>query len=311
MEEKEKERLSQYIFFRNAVGVHLGVATVIVAKPFWVNKLKSEAPKNWDLFYKTHANKFFKDRNWTTIEFEELVNFILDDNEEEEETNNSSTKVLLEVGCGVGNFLWPLLSKSSHTKFHCFDFSKRAIDILKSHPDYQPSRVNAFVFDLTSSVPSLSTKLNQTPPEFNQTESIPTLISSLVDLISCIFVLSAIPPEKHRSSIQSLIDVLKPGGTILFRDYALHDAAQLRFHQRPSASYSSIPALLSNNSSFYKRSDGTFSYFFSLNEVKDLFSFPILDCIECDINQRQTLNRKEGLEISRKFVQARFRKNKK
>jgi methyltransferase-like protein 6 len=27
---------------------------------FWVNKYKKEAAKNWDIFYKRHATKFFK-----------------------------------------------------------------------------------------------------------------------------------------------------------------------------------------------------------------------------------------------------------
>lgn len=35
-------------------------------------KLEKEAQKNWDLFYKRNATKFFKDRHWTKREFEEL-----------------------------------------------------------------------------------------------------------------------------------------------------------------------------------------------------------------------------------------------
>lgn len=40
--------------------------------PFWINKYKKEAAKNWDLFYKRNTTKFFKDRHWTDREFEEL-----------------------------------------------------------------------------------------------------------------------------------------------------------------------------------------------------------------------------------------------
>ncbi len=39
---------------------------------FKQNKLEQEAKKNWDLFYKRNTTKFFKDRHWTTREFEEL-----------------------------------------------------------------------------------------------------------------------------------------------------------------------------------------------------------------------------------------------
>lgn len=35
-------------------------------------KLEKEAQKNWDLFYKRNTTNFFKDRHWTTREFEEL-----------------------------------------------------------------------------------------------------------------------------------------------------------------------------------------------------------------------------------------------
>lgn len=36
-------------------------------------KLEKEAVKNWDLFYKRNSTNFFKDRHWTTREFQELL----------------------------------------------------------------------------------------------------------------------------------------------------------------------------------------------------------------------------------------------
>jgi hypothetical protein len=36
-------------------------------------KLETEAKKSWDLFYKRNQTKFFKDRHWTTREFQELL----------------------------------------------------------------------------------------------------------------------------------------------------------------------------------------------------------------------------------------------
>lgn len=39
---------------------------------FKQQKLEDEAQKNWDLFYKRNSTNFFKNRHWTTREFEEL-----------------------------------------------------------------------------------------------------------------------------------------------------------------------------------------------------------------------------------------------
>ena len=59
---------------------------------FRAEKFQRETKRHWDLFYKRNETRFFKDRHWTTREFQELAN----DKEE------GSDKVLLEVGCGVG-----------------------------------------------------------------------------------------------------------------------------------------------------------------------------------------------------------------
>lgn len=44
----------------------------VLVSDFKQIKLEKEAQKNWDLFYKRNATNFFKDRHWTTREFEEL-----------------------------------------------------------------------------------------------------------------------------------------------------------------------------------------------------------------------------------------------
>ena len=43
-----------------------------LVSPFKQDKLEREAQRNWDLFYKRNSTKFFKDRHWTTREFQEL-----------------------------------------------------------------------------------------------------------------------------------------------------------------------------------------------------------------------------------------------
>lgn len=49
---------------------------------------------------------------------------------------------VLEVGCGVGNTVFPLLEYNSNKNFHVYacDFSSNAIEILKEHEGYNPQR---------------------------------------------------------------------------------------------------------------------------------------------------------------------------
>ncbi|MEE6466223.1 hypothetical protein FKM82_006879 [Ascaphus truei] len=85
-------------------------------------KLEREAQRNWDLFYKRNSTNFFKDRHWTTREFEELKAC-------REFENQSLT--ILEAGCGVGNCLFPLLEEDPGFFLYACDFSPRAVDFVK------------------------------------------------------------------------------------------------------------------------------------------------------------------------------------
>jgi methyltransferase-like protein 6 len=67
-----------------------------------------------------------------------------------------------------------------------------------------------------------------------------------VDIVTMIFVLSAINPDKFSNCVSNLYTALKLGGSVLFRDYGLHYMAQLPF--KPGH-------LISEN--FYVRQDGT------------------------------------------------------
>ncbi|XP_044148914.1 tRNA N(3)-methylcytidine methyltransferase METTL6 isoform X2 [Bufo gargarizans] len=95
---------------------------VTLVSEFKQLKLEKEAQKNWDLFYKRNSTNFFKDRHWTTREFEELKAC--------REFENQRL-VMLEAGCGVGNCLFPLLEEDPHLFVYACDFSPRAIQFVK------------------------------------------------------------------------------------------------------------------------------------------------------------------------------------
>lgn len=85
--------------------------------PFMAGKLENEARKNWDRFYKRNETKFFKDRQWTLQEFDEIL--------------RKKDPILMEVGCGCGNFIFPMLEKVPELRVLACDFSPRAVDFVR------------------------------------------------------------------------------------------------------------------------------------------------------------------------------------
>lgn len=237
---------------------------------FKQQKLEKEAQKNWDLFYKRNSTNFFKDRHWTTREFEELRAC---------REYEGQKLTLLEAGCGVGNCLFPLLEEDLNIFAYACDFSPRAIDYIKQNPLYNTERCKVFQCDLTR-----DDLLHHIPPES-------------VDAVTLIFVLSAIHPEKMRLVLLNVYKVLKPGRSVLFRDYGLHDHAMLRFK---------AGSKLGEN--FYVRQDGTRAYFFTDEFLAQLFVDAGYEEVANEYVFRETVNKKEGLRVPRVFLQSKFQK---
>ncbi|KAI4316505.1 hypothetical protein L6164_024485 [Bauhinia variegata] len=234
--------------------------------PFWRDKYEREAKRHWDVFYKRHQDRFFKDRHYLDKEWGNYF-------------SGAEKMVILEVGCGAGNTIFPLITSYPDAFVYACDFSPRAIELVKTHKDFKESQVKAFTSDLT--VDDLSKEI----PPFS------------VDIVTMIFVLSAVSPEKMHLVLQNIRKVLKPNGHVLFRDYATGDLAQERFSGKDQK--------ISDN--FYVRGDGTRAYYFSNEFLTNLFKENGFDVEEHDVYCKQVENRSRELVMNRRWVHAVFR----
>ncbi|CDO68799.1 hypothetical protein BN946_scf184805.g8 [Trametes cinnabarina] len=156
--------------------------------------------------------------------------------------------VVAEIGCGAGNAVFPLLeaNKNPHLTLKAYDYSSHAVKLVQNNPLYLSpplGTIEAAVWDLTSS------------------ELPPGLEPGSVDIITLVFVMSALHPREWANAVSNTHKLLKPGGLVLMRDYGRYDLTQLRFKGG---------RLLDDN--FYIRGDKTRVYFFELDELALLWT---------------------------------------
>ncbi|XAR67598.1 tRNA(Thr) (cytosine(32)-N(3))-methyltransferase [Bertholletia excelsa] len=224
----------------------------------------------WDKFYKRHSNNFFKDRHYLTKDWGQ---YFRDDG-----TESTNRKVVLEVGCGAGNSIFPLLATYPKLFVHACDFAAHAISLVQSHVDFNEDQVNAFVCDVANG--DLCDKI----------------MPSSVDVVTLIFMLSAVCPAKMPLILQNIRKVLKPNGCILLRDYAVGDYAQVELHKRNRM-------IIEN---FYIRGDGTCAFYFSEESLSTLFANSGFSIIDMDIYSRQIRNHSRNVNMSRRWIRATF-----
>jgi tRNAThr (cytosine32-N3)-methyltransferase len=215
----------------------------------------------WDEFYRKNGVAFFKDRKWLMAEYKK-------------ELTTQAKLQVMEFGCGVGNSIRPLLNDTNHY-ITGVDYSKEAIDLIKNDPEFNNQRLNVFTWDITT--------------------QIPLHLSGSMDIILCIFVLSALHPASWEKVVDNIYDLLKPGGIVLFRDYGRYDLTQLRFKSQ---------RWLDDN--FYVRGDGTRVYFFTNEELDKMFNK--FDIIQNHADNRLLINRKKMLKMYRIWMQGKFKK---
>ncbi|KAF8141437.1 S-adenosyl-L-methionine-dependent methyltransferase [Boletus edulis] len=207
-------------------------------------KYNSKPAKYWDTFYKTNADNFFRDRKWLHLEFPELLAAA------EPEAGEIT---ICEIGCGAGNAAFPLLSanKNPRLTIRAYDYSSHAIKLVQASILNNPLYANPPIGSIQAAVWDLTSE-STLPPDVEP---------ETVDIVLCVFVLSALHPNEWGKGIANIHRMLKPNGIVLVRDYGRYDLTQLRFKSE---------RLLDDN--LYIRGDKTRVYFFELDELALMFT---------------------------------------
>uniref|UniRef100_A0A061RNX5 Methyltransferase family protein n=1 Tax=Tetraselmis sp. GSL018 TaxID=582737 RepID=A0A061RNX5_9CHLO len=222
----------------------------------------------WEDFHSAHSTaRFFKEKRYLVLEFPVLVDQLL-------------TKHVLEIGSGCGSSLLPVLRENPAASATACDVSETALQLLRDAADRAgicPSRL----FAADAAAPEALARMQQLR----------------ADACLLVFTLSAVPPGSMRAVLTAAHAALRPGGLLLFRDYALYDMSQLRF-----------PPEQRVGERLYRRLDGTLSYYFTAEDLTARAEEVGFRTVEASYACVRVRNRRKGLEMDRAFVHGVFKK---
>jgi methyltransferase-like protein 6 len=259
----------------------------------------ADAVEPWERFYLAHSKSgakghdvaAFKDRHYLRKVFSELV----DDEaraapetfrpalvpEDLGDVDDAHSIDVMELGCGVGNSVFPLLRANLNMRVVAVDCSQTAIASLKANPEFDSRRLRTAVVD-ASKVDSLKGFVED----------------ASLDAVTAVFFFSALTEDGLRNATAEIARTLRSGGILLFRDYARGDVKE-------NEESEFVPGSKAGDERTYRRSDGTLAVFFEEDELANVFDeFGLKG--ECEIVEHVITNRKLGISMTRKFVQGRF-----
>lgn len=264
----------------------------------WQQRYKADGKAYWDQFYREKTTNFFKDRHYLREELSELMppEIAADprswvDNAPALTASAASapSAVLLELGCAVGNGVLPLLRAAPGLFAYACDLSPVAVDLLREKPEYACGRCAAFACDITRGPGE------QPTDEHHALED--EVPGGSVDFATLIFVLSAIDPELHAGVLGRVFTSLRPGGSVMVRDYGRGDLAQVRFGAGHWL-----------GGDLYVRGDGTLAYFFTEEGLRKVCEAVGFETLECEYRRNDIVNRARDIQMPRIWVQGKFRR---
>lgn len=274
----------------------------------------------WERFYAKHDAKFFKPRHFILSAFPSIATAGA--------AAGAAGKAYRVLECGAGNAsnVLPLLQRLPSAHVYATDIAQSALQAMMAHPvmaEYS-GRVTAFQYDIVSrsyapvqpkasgsrsgvsggsggkgegagSAAAATSDADAEAADAAEATpfTLPSALAGGMDAAFLTFVLSAIHPKDHAAAVTTVAGSLRPGGYLAFRDYGLYDLAQLR-----------AGAANRLTDKLHVRGDGTLSYYFEPEEVRELLTSAGLTVLECSYATIRNVNKAKGLEMRRVFLHA-------
>ena len=274
-----------------------------------------EGARSWERFYRSHVGKAndpnakpiraFKDRHYLRREFAELMPPAIRADPKAHtppldptalpppDVDSPNHKVVLELGCGVGNSAFPMMRANPDMYVHACDCSETAVANLMASPEYDERRCDAFVADLAAGASPLSHRI----------------ADGTCDAVTGVFFFSALDAKTFGAVAAECERVLKPGGCVLFRDYCLDDVKNKNGEGSGDESDGrGFEPGKKIGDGTYVRPDGTLAVFLDEARVEASFREAGLNG-KCRVVTHEVVNRKLDVRITRSFVQGRFEKS--
>lgn len=191
------------------------------------------------------------------------------------------TTHVVELGCGSGASLLPILRANTHCHVTGTDISRTSLQhffAAAQREGIAPDRIHTFPADAASSL------------------ELPRMTTLAADICLIVFTLSALTPAQQSNMMHNAHACLIPGGHLMIRDHGLYDMAQMRME----------PGQWQGEGQLYARKDGTLAYFFSVDELCARAADAGFTVLECKYATVRNLNRKTGAVLKRVFIHGLF-----